>query len=667
MRIIAALLFAVVLAEPALAERRVALVVGNDSYDEVTGLKKAVSDAHALADALKPLGFEVDVVDNASRSTLSRHMVDFERRVQPGDTALFFFAGHGVEIRGENYLLPTDVPNAGEGREGLVRDSAFSANDIIARIQSRGAGRVIAVLDACRNSPFEPSLGTRALGGGSSGLAGMEASEGVFVLLSAGAKQEALDTLGESDGSPNSIFTRALIKSLSTPGLSLVQIAKQTQTEVSTLAAEVSHEQMPAYSDKISGDFVLLPAAPVAPAGPAATTGGTASADVAAWKKIEASRSADDFVAYLDQFGPSAIFAEVARQRVAALTLVSEPPAARDQGGEALTAALSEDPPKKPAPTDPGTGNPASPEVALADSAGDEIVFATGGARVATYGDDPDGSGKRIRIWASDGTLLSTLTPELGHIEDARFSANGSRLAVADHDRVIVWDTASAEQVVALNRLKEADGGFSSVAFSNDGSRIATGNGDGRVRFWNAETGLLLETLDGPRLSGSSAFRSNLVGFDPDGAIFVSAQGDGELKIRLWKLSTGKVLRDLELPRCEEDCNVRGIRFYDGLIVASVSTDDVFVLDPASGRTVGHFNGRLVLLARNGQNPAALIASGKAIRIYDLVTGALIQEVEAPELSSARLDIDLKLGARRSPDDGSWLVFPANTDATAAR
>ncbi len=300
MRILAALLFAAALVQPALAERRVALVVGNDSYDEVTGLKKAVSDAHALADALKPLGFEVDVVDNASRSTLSRHMVDFERRVQPGDTALFFFAGHGVEIRGENYLLPTDVPNAGEGQEGLVRDSAFSANDIISRIQSRGAGRVIAVLDACRNNPFEPSLGTRALGGGSSGLAGMEASEGVFVLLSAGAKQEALDTLGDSDGSPNSIFTRALIKSLSTPGLSLVQIAKQTQTEVSTLAAEVSHEQMPAYSDKISGDFVLLPDTR---AGTGRPRGHRPAATPLPTRGVEEDRglaSADDFVAYLD-------------------------------------------------------------------------------------------------------------------------------------------------------------------------------------------------------------------------------------------------------------------------------------------------------------------------------------------------------------------------------
>ena len=84
MRIVAAVLFAVMLAQPALAERRLALVVGNDSYDEVSGLKKAVSDAHAMADALKPLGFEVELVDNASRSAMSRRLVDFERRLQPG-------------------------------------------------------------------------------------------------------------------------------------------------------------------------------------------------------------------------------------------------------------------------------------------------------------------------------------------------------------------------------------------------------------------------------------------------------------------------------------------------------------------------------------------------------------------------------------------------------
>ena len=182
------------------------------------------------------------------------------------------------------------------------------------------------------------------------------------------------------------------------------------------------------------------------------------------------------------------------------------------------------------------------------------------------------------------------------------------------------------------------------------------------MRFWNAATGRPPRNARWTRgFQGKAGLRSNLVGFDPEGATFVSAQGDGDWKIRLWKLSTGKVLRDFELARCAEDCTVRGIRFYDGLIVASVSTDDIFVLDPATGKTVSHFNGRLVLLAQNGQNPAALIASGNTIRIYDMLTSALVQEVESPELASARLDDDLKLGARRSPDDGSWLVFPAQT------
>src|SRR5262249_40069391 len=153
--------------------------------------------------------------------------------------------------------------------------------------------------------------------------------------------------------------------------------------------------------------------------------------------------------------------------------------------------------------------------------------------------------------------------------------ADGSRFAVADRDMVTLWDTASGERIAVFEGLKPSEGGFSSVAFSTDGAEIATGTGDGRVRFWNAETGLLMETLDGPRLSGKSSFRSNLVGFDPDGATFVSAQGDGDWRIRLWELATGRILRDFELARCAEDCSVRGIRFYGGLIVASVSTDDV--------------------------------------------------------------------------------------------
>jgi hypothetical protein len=229
-----------------------------------------------------------------------------------------------------------------------------------------------------------------------------------------------------------------------------------------------------------------------------------------------------------------------------------------------------------------------------------------------------------------------------------------------------VWDTGTGRQVVELAAPVGARGAFTSVAFSNDGKGIATGNADGRVRFWDVGSGALVDTLDGPRLSGASPLRSNLVAFDPDGATFVSAQGDGDWKIRLWRLSNGKVLRDFELSRCAEDCTVRSIRFHDGLIVASVSTDDIFVLDPGTGDTVSRLKGRLILLARNGEDPAALIAAGNTIRIYDMRTGALVQEVESPELASARVDDSLRLGGRRGPD-GSWLIFPAQAGAAASR
>ena len=135
------------------------------------------------------------------------------------------------------------------------------------RLQERGAGTLIMVLDACRDNPFARP-GQRSLGGATRGLARLDPAEGVFVLMSAGAKQAALDTLGDNDPDPNSIFTRTFLKTLATPGLTLVQIAKQTQSEVKALAGTIGHEQTPAYYDQIVGEFFLAgPGAAVPPAG----------------------------------------------------------------------------------------------------------------------------------------------------------------------------------------------------------------------------------------------------------------------------------------------------------------------------------------------------------------------------------------------------------------
>jgi hypothetical protein len=239
------------------AERRLALIIGNDRYQNVPQLQKAVNDARTIGQALKGLGFTVTVAENVTRNSMSQQLVAFEASVQQGDVALFYYSGHGFEIKGENFLLPIDVPAATEGQDELVRDASFPAQRIVDALQDRGARTAILVLDACRDNPFDRPGRTRGVAGGG-GLASMgDLSQGVFVLFSAGAKQTALDRLSDADANPNSVFTRTFVRELATPGLTLVQIAKRTQSEVLQMAMTVSHKQAPAYYDEVIGDIVL--------------------------------------------------------------------------------------------------------------------------------------------------------------------------------------------------------------------------------------------------------------------------------------------------------------------------------------------------------------------------------------------------------------------------
>lgn len=242
---------------PAHAAKRVALVIGNDAYDSVPVLLKARNDADAMADALTKLGFEVISAKDVGRRAMSRALSTFESRIEEGDTALIFFAGHGFAIKGTNYLLPVDVPAAGPGEQGLVSDASFAADGLADRMRENGAATAVLILDACRNNPFEIK-GKRSLGG-SAGLARMSPAEGMFVLYSAGSGQAALDRLDDNDQAANSVFTRSLLVELAKPELSMVQVAKRTQATVRKLAAKVGHEQTPAYYDQIIGDLYLVP------------------------------------------------------------------------------------------------------------------------------------------------------------------------------------------------------------------------------------------------------------------------------------------------------------------------------------------------------------------------------------------------------------------------
>ena len=235
--------------------RRVALVIGNDAYQELDHLQKAVNDARAVSAALTQLGFDVIRVEDATRRTMAQKIVEFSAKVGRGDTAFFFYSGHGVEIRGINYLLAVDTPGANDGQEALITAEGIPADTIIEQLQERGAKVSMLVLDACRENPFKKT-GARGLGA-TRGLAQITTPEGVFVLYSAGVGQTALDRVSDTDPNPNSVFTRTFAHVLTSPGMSVQEMAKTTQLEVRKLAATVNHPQMPAYYDQILGQFTF--------------------------------------------------------------------------------------------------------------------------------------------------------------------------------------------------------------------------------------------------------------------------------------------------------------------------------------------------------------------------------------------------------------------------
>lgn len=244
---------------PAEAAKRVALVIGINSYPNLPAerqLKKAVNDARSIRDTLKDdLGFDVLYEENADWGKMNGLIKQTEARLDAGDVVFIYFSGHGVSIGAENYLLPSDIPRPGQGEEARLIGNSFGAEALAQRLKKRGARAVFSVLDACRDNPFVDEKGKAV--GGAGGLTTIDRAQGVFTLFAAGLGQVALDRIAEDDPNPNSVFTRSLIPLLKTSGLTQVDLAKKVQQEVVDTAATIGHDQMPVYNDGLLG-FVTL-------------------------------------------------------------------------------------------------------------------------------------------------------------------------------------------------------------------------------------------------------------------------------------------------------------------------------------------------------------------------------------------------------------------------
>ena len=233
------------------AEDRVAIVIGNAAYQNITPLKNPVNDARAVAAKLSSLGFAVTTVEDASGREMNRAISNWLASTKSGQTALVYYAGHGVEVKGRNYLLPIDVPRLRLGQERELRREGLVLDDLLADLLDAPASRGIVILDACRDNPL--SHGTRSVGA-TRGMARVENPYGTFVLYAAGARQAAVDAGRDDDA--NSLFTRSLLKHLDDPNLELRRLARKVREDVETTArTRFGHRQIPSYYDQMRGDF----------------------------------------------------------------------------------------------------------------------------------------------------------------------------------------------------------------------------------------------------------------------------------------------------------------------------------------------------------------------------------------------------------------------------
>ena len=246
------------------AQDRFALVVGIDSYTNISPLRKAVNDARAIATTLQSLGFEVTLATDSTNRDLSATLDRFVHQVTPGSEVIFFFAGHGIEVEKVNYLVAADAEAVTAGERAMLRQYSQNADELLSRLVETGARKILVIIDACRNNPF-PRQGTRSPGG-ERGLAEMASPEGVYLIFSAAPGQTALDVLDASDPDANSVFTRAFLRHLRTPGLELRDLMIDVRSDVRKLAATVSHKQMPETVDRLDGRWVLSMQTATAPA-----------------------------------------------------------------------------------------------------------------------------------------------------------------------------------------------------------------------------------------------------------------------------------------------------------------------------------------------------------------------------------------------------------------
>lgn len=341
---------AVSLPAQAAPDRRVALVIGNSAYTAVPRLANPQRDATAISASLKRLGFEVVEGYDLKMDEMTGIVREFAQKLDGAKAGVVYYAGHGIAVGDDNYLIPVDASLKNES------DLDFRAVNVqlILRQMQRDERVNILILDACRDNPFATQLAakSRSVARGLTAIETQSAS-GILIAFATDPRSTALD--GEKDG--NSPFTSALLKHIETPEVSITTVMDRVRADV---WESTGKKQKPWTNSSIIGEFKMNPTLKLAavdpsmtikaidgavqvPATPAPANLDRAQMDIRMWETAERGNSPGDYKAYLEAF-PTGQFASFAKNRLARLEPVAVaalPAAAAGAAAAAGSAAIA--------------------------------------------------------------------------------------------------------------------------------------------------------------------------------------------------------------------------------------------------------------------------------------------------------------------------------------
>ncbi|SEO02678.1 caspase family protein [Bradyrhizobium sp. OK095] len=512
----------------AFADQRMALVMGNSAYQRAPKLANATNDANLLVETFKKAGFTVvDARNDLSAQDMRRTLRDFGAKARSADIAVVYYAGHGIEIDGNNYIVPVDAQLENDTD---VYDETIGLDRILVAIEPAKKLRLV-ILDACRDNPFSKNMKrTMASRAVARGLAKVEpSSPNTLVAFAAKAGLTALDGDGK-----NSPFATALAHHLATPGLDLRKAFGYVRDEV--LQATTNRQEPFIYGSLGGDDVVLAPAAapPPPPPVPVASTDTSASRDYEFSERVGTVEAWDLYIAA----HPSGFYtdlAKVQRNKLAAARPAPTPATVAIETKKVETTPVL---PPQPESTKPV----AAPKLAAAPAAITPLTLASPPAtetksvaavpvsscttRIARRGSDAVG-GPFIPVSIKPNV-------EGASVRTIAVSPNGREIATAGDDGVIrLWDASSFRQTRVL---RGHSGAVYALDYWADSTLLASAGWDGKVKVWDLRS-------DGQSLTFDAGAKQFAVAFAPEPSLKYLASAGEDGVVRIWNLGTRELAR----------------------------------------------------------------------------------------------------------------------------